>query len=118
MLLYLACFVVSFLLHLTLQCVSAILQDIDLEVTIRNRLVEADVEFEFALDHQSSFDFVGISSFAWKLSGGEEVTVPLKARIYSGGLYKLQSVRLKVIMGDSSVPYLFPLQWTVMAEDI
>eukprot|EP00804_Cyclotella_cryptica_P024493 CCRYP_017559-RA/>CCRYP_017559-RA protein AED:0.26 eAED:0.26 QI:1717/1/1/1/1/1/5/475/1401 len=43
--------------------------DIDLEVTVRNRLVGADVEFEFALDHQRSFDFLGTSSFTWNLAG-------------------------------------------------
>ena len=89
----------------------------DLDIIVRNRLVEADVKFEFALDDQSSFDFIGTSSFTWELSGGNEITVPVKARIYSGGTYNLQSVRLTVLKGDTSIPYLFPLQWTVTIED-
>jgi hypothetical protein len=89
-----------------------------LEVTVRNRLVGADVDFEFALDHQRAFDYLGTSSFTWKLSGGDEINVPLKARIYSGGMYNLQNVRLTIIKGDSLVPYLFPLQWTVMVEEV
>lgn len=86
----------------------------DLQVIVRNRLVEADVKFEFSLDQQPTFDFIGTSSFSWKLSGGEEIALPLKARIYSGGIYNLQSVRLTVL----NVPYLFPLQWTVVVEEL
>lgn len=93
-------------------------QDLDLEVIVRNRLVEADVRFEFSLDEHPTFDFIGMSSFSWKLSGGEEINVPLKARIYSGGVYNLQCVRLTVLKGESSIPYLFPLQWTITVEEL
>ena len=41
--------------------------DVDLEITLRNRLVETDVDFEFAIDHQPEFDFVGTTSFKWSL---------------------------------------------------
>jgi hypothetical protein len=91
---------------------------LDVEVIVRNRLVEANVKFEFAFDHQPSFDFIGTSSFTWELSGGDEVKVPIKARLYSGGLYNLQSVRLTVLKGESSIPYLFPLQWTVLVDEV
>jgi hypothetical protein len=91
--------------------------DVDLDITLRNRLVETSVDFEFALEHRPDFDFVGSTSFKWSLSGGEEVTVPLKARFYSGGVYNLQSVRLTVLKSEASVPYLFPLQWTILVED-
>jgi len=91
--------------------------DEDVEITIRNRLIETDVEFEFAIDHQPGLDFVGTTCFHWSLSGGDEVSVPLKACIYSGGVYNLQSVRLTVLKAGTTVPYLFPLQWTMVAED-
>ena len=91
--------------------------DEDFEITIRNRLIETEVEFDFAIDDQDDFDFVGPTCFSWSLSGGEEISVPLKARIYSGGVYNLQSVRLTVTKADTPVPYLFPLQWTLVAED-
>lgn len=87
-----------------------------MEITVRNRLIETEVEFEFAVDHQPDFDFVGTTSFQWCLSGGDEVTVPIKARIYSGGVYNLQSVRLTVHKDGAAVPYLFPLQWTMVAD--
>ena len=91
--------------------------DVDLEVTLRNRLVETDVEFEFVLDPQPEFDFVGTTSFQWSLRGGEEITIPIKARFYAGGVYNLQSVRLTVLKSEASVPYLFPLQWTILVEE-
>ena len=53
------------------------------------------MDFEFALDH-ADIDFVGTTCFHWSLSGGDEISVPLKARIYSAGVYNLQSVRLTV----------------------
>lgn len=104
--------------HLT-EFSCTITQDLDLLVIVRNRLVESDVRFEFALDSQPTFDFIGASCFTWKLSGGDEVKVPLRVRIYSGGMYNLQCVRLTVLKGDSaSIPYLFPLQWTVVVDEV
>jgi hypothetical protein len=91
-------------------------KDVDLEIVIRNRLIETDVDFEFAVDHQPEFDFVGITCFGWSLLGGDELSIPLKARIYSGGVYNLQSVRLTVLSEGTSVPYLFPLQWTIVVD--
>ena len=95
-------------------------KDEDIQVTIRNRLIETEVEFEFAIDHQPGFDFVGSTCFNWSLLGGDEISVPLKVRIYSGGVFNLQSVRLTVLKACdavSAVPYLFPLQWTMVVED-
>lgn len=86
-------------------------------MSLRNRLVENSVEFEFALDHQSGFDFIGATCFKWTLAGGEEITIPLKARFYCKGVYNLQSVRLTVLKAGVAVPYLFPLQWTIEVED-
>ena len=89
----------------------------DILIIIRNRLLETDVEFEFAVDHQPGIDFSGTTCFNWSLSGGGEISVPLKVHIYSGGAYNLQSVRLTVLRTGASIPYLFPLQWTMVAED-
>lgn len=91
--------------------------DVDVEITFRNRLVETTVDFEFALNHQPEFDFMGTTSFKWSLRGGEEIVVPLKARFYAGGVYNLQSVRLTVLNSNAPVPYLFPLQWTIFVEE-
>lgn len=87
--------------------------DEEIVITIRNRLIETDVEFEFTVADQPGLDFVGTTSFNWSLSGGSEISVPLKARMYSGGVYNLQSVRLTV----QGTAYLFPLQWRCVAED-
>lgn len=89
-----------------------------MKVIVCNRLVETDVKFQFALDDQPSFDFIGASSFTWMLSGGDQIQVPLKVRVYSGGIYNLQCVRLTVLKGDSSIPYVFPCQWSVVVEEI
>ncbi len=89
----------------------------DILIIIRNRLLETDVQFEFDIDQQPGIDFSGTTCFNWSLKGGGEISVPLKVLIYSGGVYNLQSVRLTVLKTGVSVPYLFPLQWTMVAED-
>ena len=89
----------------------------DILITVRNRLIETEVEFEFAIDNQPGVDFVGTTCFSSSLSGGDEVSIPLQARIYSGGVYNLQSVRLTVLKSGGMFPYMFPLQWTLTAED-
>jgi hypothetical protein len=91
---------------------------VDLEIVIRNRLIETNVDFEFAVDHQPEFDFVGITCFKESLLGGDDLSAPLKVLIHSGGVYNLQCVRLTVLSRDASVPYLFPLQWSIMVDEI
>ena len=91
--------------------------DEDIIITIRNRLIETDVEFEFTVTDQPGLDYVGTTSFSWSLSGGNEISVPLTARMYSGGVYNLQSVRLTVLKEGTHTAYLFPLQWRCVAED-
>jgi hypothetical protein len=98
--------------------VSLTLQSVDLDIVIRNRLIETNVDFEFAVNHQTEFDFVGITCFKASLSGGDDLSAPLKVLIHSGGLYNLQCVRLTVLSGDTSVPYLFPLQWSIAVDEI
>jgi hypothetical protein len=88
------------------------------EVTVRNRLVESDVEFEFSVERPHVFEFVGADSFSWRLRGGEELRIPLQAVIFSAGVYNLQKVRLTVMKEDKHVPYLFPLQWMVTVRDL
>ena len=73
--------------------------------------------FEFLLDH-TDIEFVGTTRFQCSLPGGDDISVPLKARIYSGGVYNLQHVRLTVTpITGPAVSYLFPLQWTMVVED-
>lgn len=91
--------------------------DEEIVITIRNRLIETNVEFEFTVADQPGLDFVGTTSFNSSLSGGNELSVPIKARIYSGGVYNLQSVRLTVLKEGIGTAYLFPLQWRCVAED-
>ncbi len=97
--------------------VSLTLQSVDLDIVIRNRLTETNVDFEFAVDHQPEFDFVGMTCFKESLLGGDDLSVPLKVLVHSGGVYNLQCVRLTVLSGDTTVPYLFPLQWSIMVDE-
>jgi hypothetical protein len=83
------------------------------EVTVRNRLVEAVVEFEFATERPKTFEFIGAESFAWELGAGEDLTIPVIAVIPNAGVHNLQHVRLTVTKEGKKVPYLFPLQWMV-----
>jgi len=85
----------------------------DIEVTVRNRLVESPVEFEFALERQADFELIGAERFRWTLDGGDEIVVPLHAIMSSSGIYNLQSLRLTVFVDNLQVPYLFPFQWIV-----
>jgi hypothetical protein len=90
---------------------------VSFEVTVRNRLVDAAVDFEFSVERPKTFEFTGAESFAWNLDGGDELTIPLKAIIPVAGVYNLQKIRLTVVREDKSVPYLFPLQWMVTVND-
>lgn len=85
-------------------------------VTIRNRLSDSDVEFEFSIDPRPDFDFIGATSFHWLLSGGEEISVPMKVRFYCAGVYNVQSVRLAIPQAGGA--FLFPFEWDVVVEDI
>lgn len=85
-----------------------------MEISIRNRLVKTGVEFEFSLGTRREFDFVGTTAFKWKLGGDQELTFPLEAVVFSGGVVDLQCVKITVIQADGSkMPYVFPLQWIV-----
>ena len=90
----------------------------ELEVTVSNRLVEAEVEFEFGLDRQPSFEFIGAESFKWTLGGGEDLVVPLTVEISRSGVYNLQSLRLTVTREEVEIPYYFPWQWIMNVSDI
>ena len=90
----------------------------DLEVTVTNRLVEAEVDFEFGLDRQPSFEFIGAESFKWTLGGGEDLVVPLTVEISRSGVYNLQSLRLTVKREEVEIPYYFPWQWIMNVSDI
>ena len=89
----------------------------EIEVTVSNRLVESDVDFEFGLDPQPNFEFIGAESFKWTLGGGEELVVPLIVEISSSGVYNLQSLRLTVKREDVEIPYYFPWQWIIRCLD-
>ena len=90
----------------------------ELEVTVTNRLVEAEVDFEFGLDRQASFEFIGAESFKWTLGGGEDLVVPLTVEISRSGVYNLQSLRLTVKREEVEIPYYFPWQWIMNVSDI
>jgi hypothetical protein len=77
------------------------------------------VEFEFSVIHQPDFELTGAESFRWKLSGGEDICIPMSAMILTGGIYNLQCIRLTTYEGkDEELPYVFPLQWIVHVHEI
>lgn len=90
------------------------IQHVDMEISIRNRLVKSNIEFEFSLCDHVDFEFAGSTQFTWKLKGGEALVFPLKAVLCSDGIYDLQCVKVTVYNEDGSEkPYVFPLQWIV-----
>jgi ER-Golgi trafficking TRAPP I complex 85 kDa subunit len=92
---------------------------IPFKVTLRNKLVESTVEFEFAMDHSDTFDFTGPERYCTALKGGEELSIPFRALIPVPGVYNLQKVRLVVSNGEPiPVSYVFPLQWLVTVHAI
>lgn len=92
--------------------------DVPLNVTLKNR-IDTPVNLEFAIVAPVTFDFTGPESYRTKLSGGEELSIPLKALLPSAGVYNLQRVRLSVEQhGSSPSSYRFPLQWMVTANPI
>ena len=85
-----------------------------MEISIRNRLVQTVIDFEFSLEPRNEFDFVGPTQFKWKLRGDQEVTFPINAIIFNDGVIDLQCVKLTVLQEDGTkMPYVFPLQWIV-----
>mmetsp|Transcript_18464 Transcript_18464/g.52988 ORF Transcript_18464/g.52988 Transcript_18464/m.52988 type:complete len:1404 (-) Transcript_18464:37-4248(-) len=89
----------------------------EIEVTVSNRLVETEVDFEFGLDRQPSFEFIGAESFKWTLGGEDELVVPLTVEISRSGVYNLQSLRLTVKREEVEIPYYFPWQWIIKVSD-
>ncbi len=90
-----------------------------MEISIRNRLVKSNVEFNFSLCEKPDFNFIGSAQFHWNLKGGEKITFPLEAVIFAGGVYDLQCVKVTVYNDDGSeMPYVFPLQWIVKVNAI
>jgi len=88
--------------------------EVPMEVVLRNRLVHQEVSFRFVLDKPETFDFVGPECFHSALSAGEELSVPVRARIPSTGVFNLQKIRLTIEEEDStSISYVFPMQWMV-----
>lgn len=99
-------------------CLFVSSQHVPFEVTARNRLVSAGVDFEFAVERPKTFEFMGADSFQWTFeNGGDELTIPMHAVIPSGGVYNLQQIRVTVQKQDKKVPYLFPLQWLVTVKE-
>jgi len=90
--------------------------DVPLEITVRNRLVREPVDFVFAVERPETFDFVGPECFKSALSGGEELSIPLRAHIPASGVYNLQRIRLTVD-DDDQITYIFPMQWTVTVNE-
>jgi len=86
---------------------------LDFTITVRNRLVQSDVDFELVLLQQTGIEFIGSSCFHRSLGGGEEVECQMKAAIFSSGVYNLQSVQVNILQSDgiTKVPYIFPVQW-------
>jgi hypothetical protein len=74
----------------------------------------SNVEFQFSLRSKSDVSFIGSSQFSRKLNGGEEISFPLQALLFSDGVYNLQYMQITVINEDGSkTPYVFPMQWIV-----
>lgn len=96
--------------------VTTVCQTLPFEIFIRNRVIESDIEFELSVDSkQYDFELVGVETYRWNLKGGEELTVPLEAIIFTSGIFDLQSLTLNIISKDGKkVPFAFPLlQWNV-----
>ncbi len=88
-----------------------------MEISIRNRLVQSKVDFQFTLENQQEFDFIGTECFRKTLDGGEEISFPLEAIIFQSGMYNLQCVKVTIFNSDGTqTPYVFPLQWMVQVN--
>jgi hypothetical protein len=87
-----------------------------MELSIKNRLVETTLDFEFSVlpPDDAAFNFVGTENFLWTLVGGNEIVLPLQVIIFKTGRHNLQCVKLTVHEKDGNKkPFVFPLQWIV-----
>jgi hypothetical protein len=76
------------------------------------------VEFECSFIPQRDYDLAGLKSFRATLSGGEHISIPMKAYFLSEGIYNLQCVRLTVYDGKGEeLSQTFPMQWMINVQD-
>ncbi len=88
--------------------------NLDMDISIRNRLFHSSVDFDFSLQSRRDLEFVGPERFNKVLKAGEEVAFPLTAVLFESGMHNLQCVKLIVNNSDGSkTPFIFPLQWIV-----
>lgn len=91
--------------------------NVEMEITIRNRVVQSKVDFTFSVNEQPDFEFMGTECFRWNLDGNGEMTFPLRAVIFSSGVYDLQCVKITVHQSDGKdTSYVFPLQWIIKVD--
>lgn len=88
---------------------------VPLHVTLRNTLVDDDVQFEFKVEAPDYFDFTGPQLYRSSLKSGAQTTLPMRAILPNAGVYNLQKIKLRIEDGDS-ISYSFPFQWMVTAS--
>ena len=89
---------------------------VPIDLTLRNKLLESNVEFVLTVDCPETFDLGGPEALFRELKGGDELALRLNAIIPSPGVYNLQRVRLTV-GGKEPISYLFPHQWVVHVKE-
>lgn len=88
-----------------------------MRITLRNRTVASDMDFELIMEQSSTFELVGVERLILSLQAGKEITIPFEALIPRPGVHNLQTLQLNIKNQDEAAAtpqvYKFPLQWLV-----
>jgi hypothetical protein len=91
-----------------------------MRITLRNRTVASDVDFELIMEPSSTFELVGVERLTLSLGAGKEITIPFEALIPRPGVHNLQTLKLNIKNQDDAANpqvYKFSLQWLVTVTD-
>lgn len=86
---------------------------VQVRVSVRNLLIHSTVKFSLSVCPIVDAVFSGIETFTKSLEGGEDISFPLEAIIFSGGVYNLQNMKLTVYdhHNNPEGTHEFPDQW-------
>jgi hypothetical protein len=91
-----------------------------MRISLRNRTVASDIDFELFMEQSSTFELVGVERLLLSLEAGKEITIPFEALIPRPGVHDLQTLKLSIKKQDEATPqvYKFPLQWLVTVAQV
>lgn len=89
---------------------------VPLKVTLRNRLLDFPVSFQYTLEPHS-YELRGVSTSRMDLQPDGQAEFSVQALIPRPGIFDLQALQLSVRQGNEEVTYQLSQQWLVSVID-